>query len=196
MVFDEKLWKYYESESFSGKEREKMKRVFIVLLFCFISCQDQNKVSEVPADDFVPDVTTTGDDSTGSTDDTTDDSSGGSSDDGDEDSSSNQFTLISEGTLEPLGGYNSSGDVSLIYDEVNDEYLVTLENFTSSNGPDLHVYIASDNTVTNFLDLGELRSTSGTLTYTIPGSQYNEEHDTVLIWCVQFSVNFGQANLE
>ena len=69
-----------------------------------------------------------------------------------------------------------------------------LPDFLSDNGPDLFVYLATDTSDSDIIDLGALRATSGTLTYEIPEA-YDAKYDHVLIWCDQFSVLFGSAEL-
>ncbi|MGI0056037.1 MAG: DM13 domain-containing protein [Nitrosarchaeum sp.] len=70
-----------------------------------------------------------------------------------------------------------------------------LENFHSTNGPDLHVYLAIDNHATEFVDLGKLKANNGEQNYSIPQETDLSKYDTVLIWCKQFSVLFGSAEL-
>lgn len=94
-----------------------------------------------------------------------------------------------------VGGHVSSGQVRLIFSEANQTYSLIMENFNSSNGPDLKVYLSADSGISNFTNLGSLKSTSGTLRYDFPASQYKPNFDTVLIWCQQFGVLFGKAEL-
>lgn len=70
-----------------------------------------------------------------------------------------------------------------------------LEDFHSTNGPDLHVYLATDKHATEFVDLGKLKANNGNQNYDIPQGTDLSKYDTVLIWCKQFSVLFGSAEL-
>ena len=105
------------------------------------------------------------------------------------------ITLISEGNLEPRGGYRSSGDVKLIFDEAADEYIISFENLDSSGGPTVYVYLSQDTGISNSARLGELRSASGTLVYRIAASEFSPNFDTVLIWCDRINEPFGVAFL-
>jgi Electron transfer DM13 len=72
-------------------------------------------------------------------------------------------------------------------------------NFTTSNGPDVHVYmVASDDakdvaTVqqAGFIDLGAIKGQNYTLGSDLDLAKYR----AVSIWCKRFSVNFGAAAL-
>jgi hypothetical protein len=71
-----------------------------------------------------------------------------------------------------------------------------LENFKATNGPDLYVYLATDNSASDFVNLGRLKGNIGNQNYDIPeGTDFSKYH-TVLIWCQAFSVLFGSAELE
>jgi Electron transfer DM13 len=76
-------------------------------------------------------------------------------------------------------------------------------NFTTSNGPDVHVYmVASDDakdieTVqqAGFIDLGVIKGNVGDQNYTLGGNLDLDKYRAVSIWCKRFSVNFGAAAL-
>ena|SRR5919112_15543 len=71
-----------------------------------------------------------------------------------------------------------------------------LENFKATNRPDLYVYLATDNSASDFVNLGRLKGNIGNQNYDIPeGTDFSKYH-TVLIWCQAFSVLFGSAELE
>ncbi|WP_215225552.1 DM13 domain-containing protein [Echinicola shivajiensis] len=69
-------------------------------------------------------------------------------------------------------------------------------NFKTDNGPVLEVYLATDRKASEYISLGELKGIQGNYTYDIPSNVDLETHKYVLIWCVEFSVNFGYAVLE
>ncbi|WP_186757172.1 DM13 domain-containing protein [Echinicola salinicaeni] len=73
---------------------------------------------------------------------------------------------------------------------------LSFTNFKTDNGPVLEVYLATDRKVDDFVSLGELKGIEGDFTYDIPSNVDLETHNYVLIWCVEFSVNFGYAILE
>ncbi len=71
-----------------------------------------------------------------------------------------------------------------------------LENFKSTNGPDLKVYLSKDLDADEYVSLGELKGNIGNQNYEIPAGTNIEEYKYVLIWCEQFSVLFGHAELK
>ena len=85
--------------------------------------------------------------------------------------------------------------------------LETLENgslmlqfgsdFSSSNGPGLHVFLSTANRINaDSLDLGDLKMPSGAQSYQIPGTVELETYNWVVIHCVPFNVTFGFAELK
>ncbi len=75
------------------------------------------------------------------------------------------------------------------------KYQLELKDFSVTNGPDLHVYLAKAIAATNFIDLGKLKSTSGNEVYAIAGMPDFMEYKYVLIYCQQYSALFGQTQL-
>ena len=73
--------------------------------------------------------------------------------------------------------------------------VLRLENFESTNGPDLFVYLATDDNASEFVNLGELKANKGNQNYDIPEGTDLEKYNKVLIWCKAFSVLFGSAEL-
>lgn len=85
----------------------------------------------------------------------------------------------------------TSGSVKFF--EATSGNLLSLEDFKTDNGPDLYVYISKDKSVSNSVNLGKLKSTSGTFNYAIDASISLEDYPYVLIWCRDFAVLFGSA---
>jgi hypothetical protein len=101
--------------------------------------------------------------------------------------------LLREGTM--VGsGHTVSGTVK-VYDD-GGQKIVVFDPFTSQNGPDLKVYLSTDEVASEYLNLGALKSTTGKQTYLVTGMPDFDEYKFVLIWCEQFSVLFGVAKLE
>lgn len=93
------------------------------------------------------------------------------------------------------GIHNAEGMAIVIrLDDSN--MILRLENFKAANGPDLYVYLATDKSASDFVDLGRLKGNIGNQNYEIPEGTDFTRYDTVLIWCKAFSVLFGSAELE
>ena len=93
------------------------------------------------------------------------------------------------------GIHNAEGMAKVI--QLDDASMILrLENFKATNGPDLYVYLATDNSASDFVNLGRLKGNIGNQNYDIPEGTDFSRYDTVLIWCKAFSVLFGSAGLE
>src|SRR5919109_309564 len=93
------------------------------------------------------------------------------------------------------GIHNAEGLAKVI--RLNDDGIILrLENFKATNGPDLYVYLATDNSASDFVNVGRLKGNIGNQNYNIPEGTDFSRYDTVLIWCRAFSVLFGSAKLE
>jgi len=81
--------------------------------------------------------------------------------------------------------------------------ILRLTSFSTSNGPDVHVYmVAADDakdaaTVekAGFVDLGVIKGNIGDQNYTLGSDLDLAKYRAVSIWCKRFSVNFGAAAL-
>jgi hypothetical protein len=65
-----------------------------------------------------------------------------------------------------------------------------------TNGPDLHVYLATDKGASDFVNLEGLKANIGNQNYAIPAGTDLTKYDTVLIWCRAFSILFGGTELK
>lgn len=92
------------------------------------------------------------------------------------------------------GIHNAEGTARVISLEDGSRVL-RFENLKSTNGPDLYVYLATDKGASDFVDLGRLKGNIGNQNYNIPQGTDLSKYNTVLIWCKQFSVLFGSAEL-
>lgn len=103
-------------------------------------------------------------------------------------------TLIRTGTFTGNRNYSVTGSVKLY--EYQGKRYIRFENFVSSNGPDLKVYIATTTTASQFVNIGDLKSISGTQTYLVNNPPDFTQFNKVLIWCQQFSALFGSATIQ
>ena len=90
----------------------------------------------------------------------------------------------------------TSGTVKVLEDSKDKsiKYLV-FENFKTDPGPALKIYLAEDTKTTGFTEVSNLDKT-GNFTIAIPASVNLDKQKHVLIWCKQFSVLFGNAELK
>lgn len=92
-------------------------------------------------------------------------------------------------------GIHDAQGVVLVVPLEDGKNILRFEDFHSTNGPDLYVYLATDNTASDFVNLGRLKANNGNQNYEIPEGTDISKYDTALIWCKQFSVLFGHAEL-
>ena len=81
--------------------------------------------------------------------------------------------------------------------------ILRLERLSTSNGPDLRVYLshvpASSGLRayrTGFIDLGALKGNLGSQNYAIPAGTDLSAFKSAVIWCRRFAVGFGVAPLQ
>jgi hypothetical protein len=94
------------------------------------------------------------------------------------------------------GFHNVEGLAKVIPVDGNGHTILRLENFKSTNGPNVHLYLATDKTASNFIDLGRLKANNGNQNYNIPIETDLAKYNMALIWCKDFSVLFGSAQLK
>ncbi len=91
--------------------------------------------------------------------------------------------------------HNTEGTAKVItYDDWS-QVLKFENNFKSTPGPDVYVYLATDEKASDFVNLGIIQNNDGTQEYTIPAGTDLNKYDKVLIWCQAFGVLFGSADL-
>jgi hypothetical protein len=73
---------------------------------------------------------------------------------------------------------------------------IRFENFKVTNGPDLFVYLSTDKSASDFIDIGRLKANIGNQNYEVPEGTDLTKYGTILIWCKAFSVLFGSADLK
>jgi hypothetical protein len=114
-----------------------------------------------------------------------------------------QMTTVGEETSTVYAGtfvgvndgiHNAEGQAKVIKLSDGSNFL-RLEDFRSTNGPDLYVYLSTDKSNSDFVNLGRLKGNVGNQNYEIPQGIDLSKYDTVLIWCQAFSVLFGSAEL-
>jgi hypothetical protein len=94
------------------------------------------------------------------------------------------------------GFHNAEGIAKVIPLGDGSTNILRLENFKSTNGPNVHLYLATDKTASNFIDLGRLKANNGNQNYNIPTGTDLAKYNMALIWCKDFSVLFGSAQLK
>lgn len=88
----------------------------------------------------------------------------------------------------------TTGTVKLAKDAAGKKYLV-FTGFKTDAGPDLRVYLAEDLKATGFVEIAS-KVTDGSYQLDVAATVDTDKKRKVLIWCKQFSVLFGSADLK
>lgn len=99
----------------------------------------------------------------------------------------------------------TTGTVQII-EQPDGTRVLTLENLDTTNGPDVHVWLSAADVVEGtdgwytagsaaFYDLGPIKGNQGNQVYPIPDDVDLSAYRSVDLWCVQFGVSFGAAQL-
>jgi len=95
-------------------------------------------------------------------------------------------------------GDRARGDVSI--EKTGSRYYLVFKNFSSYNGPDLHVYFSKTignnaNPPVDYIDLGFLKYLNGNFNYELLNEPDVANYKYVLIWCARYRIQFGYTAL-
>jgi hypothetical protein len=99
--------------------------------------------------------------------------------------------------------HRGEGTVS-VYQITDTEFVIRLEDFSVTSGPDLHVYLShheeprtsSEVVQPDYVDLGLLKSNTGAQNYDVPDGVDPDDYGSVVIYSRSFNVIFSTATLE
>lgn len=89
--------------------------------------------------------------------------------------------------------YPASGFIRVI--ETPEEQIIRYEAYDGTVGPDLYVYLAKDLDAIEYIDLGLLRSNSGSINYGVPLDVDLNEYTYVLTWCKSCGMLYDYAKI-
>ena len=92
--------------------------------------------------------------------------------------------------------HSASGTARVVKLAAGGRKLTLSEGFEIDPGPQVRVYLATDAGGETFRDLGKLKGSKGNQQYAIPGDVSLSRYDTVVFWCVPFSVSLASAELK
>jgi len=105
-----------------------------------------------------------------------------------------EIVVEASGAFSGTSSYDVSGEAVVLGNGTGQRF-VRFEEFESSNGPDLNVYLFNPDDPNDFIDLGELKGNIGEQNYEIAPDVDLDRYSQVSIWCVRFGVGFGSADL-
>lgn len=109
--------------------------------------------------------------------------------------SSQDLSLIYEGNFVDADSSHRVKGIANILSVDGKNYL-RLEDFESTNGPDLKVYLSNDLKAGKYKSLGDLKGNIGNQNYELSEDVDISDYKYVLIWCEPFRVLFGYAELK
>lgn len=108
-------------------------------------------------------------------------------------------TTKRSGTFKGNSSYNVQGTATLEQQGANLK-LNFGEDFRSSTGPQLGVYLAKNApgvlTASNSVSLGNLKANTGKQEYNIPTGVKLTDYDYAVVYCIPFNIAFGYAKLQ
>ena len=112
-----------------------------------------------------------------------------------------EWTAVSQGQFAGADAFHQGSGSAAIYQQ-GDQRVLRLEEFSVTNGPDLHVILTKhpsptgrDDVGEDYIDLGPLKGNMGNQNYEIPAGVDLSEYQSVVIYCVPFHVVFATATL-
>lgn len=113
-----------------------------------------------------------------------------------------QVVVLARGAFRSLE-HQSSG-TALLLELPGGAQVLRFEDLTTSNGPDLRVYLTDQPLSEDwhvwddgrFVDLGALKGNLGNQNYEIPAGVDTGDFQTAVVWCRRFSVGFAVAPVE
>jgi len=111
--------------------------------------------------------------------------------------------VLAQGQLVDADAVHKGSGSATLYQLPDGSHVVRFEEFRSTNGPALVVYLAkhanpknaADVTDNGFVNLGKLKGNVGNQNYSIPAGTAIDEFNSVVIWCELFDVLFSPAAL-
>lgn len=94
---------------------------------------------------------------------------------------------------------------AVVLETADGSRFLRFEDFETSNGPDLLVYLSSKTPAgtddwygydQDFVDLGVLKGNVGSQNYKLPADVDLDRYSTAVVWCRRFEVGFAAATLD
>lgn len=109
--------------------------------------------------------------------------------------------VLSEGAF--VDGEHATAGTARVLRLADGSRVLRLENFSTSDGPDVHVWLTDQVAGGEwgsfddgrYVKLGEMKATDGNQNYAIPASADLDGLRSAVIWCDRFNVAFGSAPL-
>lgn len=111
-------------------------------------------------------------------------------------------TALKQGQFADADSAHKGSGSATIYQLADGKNLLRFEDFNSTNGPALHVLLAtspnptSSDDLGDYIDLGPLKGNIGSQNYDIPADVNLDQYQSIVIYCMPFHVVFSTATLQ
>jgi len=110
-----------------------------------------------------------------------------------------EWVTAAQGEFQDADNFHKGSGTATVFQQ-GEQSILRFENFSSTNGPDLHVLLVENIEGTrsaelgNYIDLGSLKGNMGNQNYEIPSDVDVAEYGGVMIYCMPFHVVFSTAS--
>jgi hypothetical protein len=111
-----------------------------------------------------------------------------------------EWVVVGQGQFSGADSFHEGSGQATLFQQ-GDSSVLRFENFSATNGPDLHVLLATGSAPTGsadlgeYIDLGSLKGNMGNQNYDIPAGTDLSQYNSVVIYCKPFHVVFATALL-
>jgi hypothetical protein len=119
----------------------------------------------------------------------------------DDDAMEDVWQVAAQGSFVDADSFHRGSGSATIFEQ-GGERVLRLEDFSVTNGPDLHVILTRDpapasrgDVGSDYIDLGSLKGNMGNQNYEVPADIDLSEYRGVVIYCMPFHVVFATASL-
>lgn len=116
---------------------------------------------------------------------------------------SSEPIVLATGSFQGADSFHLGSGTATIYELPDNSTLLRLEDFSVTNGPELHVYLSaasspqsSSEVRENYHGLGRLKGNIGNQNYDIPADLDLSQFNSVVIYCQPFHIVFSVATLQ
>lgn len=112
-----------------------------------------------------------------------------------------EWVIVGQGEFRDADRVHQGSGLATVYQQ-GDQRVLRFEEFSVTNGPDLHVLLVSNADATSqadmgdYIDLGSLKGNMGNQNYEIPADVDLSNYTGVMIYCMPFHVVFSTAPLQ
>ena len=112
-----------------------------------------------------------------------------------------EWIIVAQGQFMDADSFHQGSGRATIFQQ-GENRVIRFEDFSVTNGPDLHVILTKHPIPTNraevgsdYIDLGQLKGNLGNQNYEIPADVNLSDYQSVIIYCMPFHVIFATATL-